>query len=132
MPEVEPIPKVFKPKKATRPMPKRGRARARAAVDLAESIPVVQARSRGYCEARTDECKGWATQYHHRAGREFDGCHDARYLLHVCGTGTFDGCHGVAHNRGDWSKRHGLYRNGDVEIIDYFAGCPLSCEEDHR
>lgn len=99
---------------------------------MAKSVPIVAARSGGRCEAGTDECKGAATQYHHRAGRGFEGCHDERFLFHVCGTGTFDGCHGVAHNRGDWAKRHGLFQNRNADIMPYVPGCPLSCENDHR
>lgn len=84
MPEVEPIPKVFKPKKATRPLSKRGRARDRARVDLADSVPIVQARSRGTCEAAGDKCTQRATVIHHKAGRVGPDAHHPDRLMHIC------------------------------------------------
>lgn len=84
-----------------------------------EGKKATKARSGGVCEAGTPWCVGKATNVHHRAGRGFYGCHHPDLLLHVCGNGNVDGCHGfieqnapVAYAMG-WRLPWGT-RAGDV------------------
>lgn len=75
---------------------------AQAALDAV--TPALEARSGGRCEVGIPgECKGKATNRHHRRRRNInaDGKADTLgNLLHLCGSGT-TGCHGwiTAHPR---------------------------------
>jgi hypothetical protein len=81
------------------------------------SRQAVQARSGGVCEARTPWCQGEAREIHHRAGRGFAGCHHPDLLLHVCGHGNLDGCHGFIETHGTEAFDRGWrIRRGSVAL----------------
>lgn len=63
------------------------------------AAPVVLARSRGYCEARTPACTGPGEVIHHRKGRL---THDPDLLLHCC-----EDCHLYAHAHPEESYKRG-------------------------
>jgi hypothetical protein len=65
----------------------------------------VTRRSGGDCEARTPWCQGRATQVHHKHGRTDN---DPAMLLHVCGMGNVNGCHGWIHQNATEARRLGL------------------------
>lgn len=56
---------------------------------MATAVPVVEARSKGRCEARTPDCRGAGEVFHHRIGRR---THAPNMLLHLC-----DPCHLYVH-----------------------------------
>ena len=53
---------------------------------------VVFERANGYCEARTNDCRGKMDQVHHRKGRDGDLIDDLDLLLGVCWS-----CHNHIH-----------------------------------
>lgn len=75
--------------KRLRPMSTR---QQRFNAEFERSKPTVRHRSGGFCEARTPACTGFASEFHHRAGRVGAGVNLPGMLLHVCG-----GCHRYAH-----------------------------------
>lgn len=93
--------------------------------ELTAARPVVAARSGGRCEARTPVCQGAAREVHHRAGRGWPGCHHPDLLLHVCGHGNVDGCHGFIESHGIEAFARGwrLHRDS-LEVREYRGQWP--------
>lgn len=50
---------------------------------MAESAPVVEARSRGRCE-HPSGCDRRAQVFHHKRGRGFAGCNHPDLIAHLC------------------------------------------------
>ena len=48
---------------------------------MKKAVPVVEARSKGWCEAETPDCIGGGEVFHHRMGRR---THRPELLLHLC------------------------------------------------
>lgn len=62
----------------------------------------MKARSGGMCES----CgRATASNIHHRQYLSRGGTHDVHNLIHLCGMGNVNGCHGRAHKDGE---REGL------------------------
>lgn len=59
--------------------------------------PVVRERSGGVCELAGPGCLGKAREVHHVFGRGGFDPHNPVKLLHLCGHGNTDGCHGWVH-----------------------------------
>lgn len=64
---------------------------------MANARRTVQARSGGRCELAGPDCQGRAREVHHVFGRGGMDPHDPAKLLHLCGHGNQDGCHGYVH-----------------------------------
>lgn len=59
-----------------------------------KNVEAVQERSGGLCE----RCLVMpATEIHHRRYLSRGGKHNVANLIHLCGNGNADGCHGEAH-----------------------------------
>ena len=65
----------------------------------------VKERSGGLCELGGDGCMGRARDIHHVYGRRGPDPHRPDKLLHLCGHGNLDGCHGLVHSRAEWRER---------------------------
>jgi len=93
--------------------------------ELVAAKKAVRERSGGVCEARTPWCYGKAREVHHRAGRGFYGCHHPDLLLHVCGHGNIDGCHGYIEGHASeamamgWRLPWGTRAEGDPWRADH-------------
>lgn len=59
---------------------------------------VVRQRSGGVCELQGPNCKGRAHDVHHAWGRLGGDPHHPSKLIHLCGFGNTDGCHGLVHS----------------------------------
>jgi hypothetical protein len=117
-----PVPKTYREKKA----PRRLKASRGNTVPHA-TLTVLERRSGGACEARTEDCWGSIEHPHHRRLKAQRVDHDPKGLLAVCFA-----CHRGLHARVDWSYRHGLLlaAGDDPELL--VVGCSYSCNEDHR
>lgn len=72
---------------------------------LPDAKVVVKARSGGRCELDGPGCTGRAREVDHVFGRGgFDPHHPSK-LLHVCGHGNVDGCHGLVSSSREWRER---------------------------
>lgn len=64
----------------------------------AKNRRIVEQRSGGVCESCGDRP---AADVHHRQYRSRGGTHDVHNLIHLCGMGNVNGCHGRAHQDGE-------------------------------
>lgn len=67
----------------------------------------VRARSGGRCELGAPGCQGVAREVDHTYGRRVADPHNPAKLLHLCGHGNTDGCHGLVSSSRmwrDWSR----------------------------
>lgn len=60
-----------------------------------DNVEKVRERSRGMCERCLTRP---AVDIHHRRFLSRGGGHNVANLLHLCGSGNIDGCHGEAHS----------------------------------
>ena len=65
----------------------------------------VHARSGGLCELGAPGCEGRAREVDHTWGRRVPDPHDPAKLLHLCGHGNVDGCHGLVSSSRLWRDR---------------------------
>lgn len=72
---------------------------------LAAARKVVHARSGGRCELGAPGCQGAAREVDHTYGRRVPDPHDPAKLLHLCGHGNTDGCHGLVSSSRMWRAR---------------------------
>ncbi|MCP5157736.1 MAG: hypothetical protein H6983_26425 [Ectothiorhodospiraceae bacterium] len=72
---------------------------------LAEARKVVKERSGGMCELQGPTCQGKAREVDHVYGRRGPNPHDPAKLLHVCGHGNLNGCHGLVSSSREWRER---------------------------
>lgn len=100
-----PQPKVFREKRAPKPMQRKPMKRTKSK-SKAEFHPSVRAeverRSGGKCEAQTGQCTHRATILHHRRRRSQGGSGDADNALYVCNP-----CHLYIHANIEESARNG-------------------------
>ena len=86
----------------------------------AEYPGIVAERSGGMCE----RCLVVpATQIHHRRYLSRGGKHNLANLLHLCGSGNFEGCHGEAHTGiggevGTSISRHNPFPESAISYTD--------------
>jgi hypothetical protein len=107
-PKYEPQPKRIRKRDLTdRPTP----AESKAAYEA------VAARSGGVCEA----CGvARAEAMHHRLYRSRLGQDTVENILHVCGRGNKDGCHGIAHTLQGEQRGLSVRSGTDPAVIPYF------------
>lgn len=72
---------------------------------LTAAKKVVKARSGGRCELGGPECQGRAREVDHTFGRGGTDPHHPSKLIHVCGHGNVDGCHGLVSSDREWRER---------------------------
>jgi hypothetical protein len=64
----------------------------------------VHARSGGRCELGAPGCQRIAREVDHTYGRRVADPHDPAKLLHLCGHGNTDGCHGLVSSSRRWRE----------------------------
>ena len=80
-----------------------------------------------WCELRSPQCTGRATDRHHILRRSQGGTDDQANTVDLCHVDHLY----VIHANPKWARNHGwLARSGDAPIPP--VRCHTSCEEDHR
>lgn len=74
--------------------------------EIAEVMPLLQARSRGWCECGDDDCASFASQVHHVVRKSQGGSNELSNLRYL----SFD-CHNRVHSNIAWARDMGLLKS---------------------
>ena len=100
--------------------PKRIRKNTVSKADSKAAYEAVAVRSAGVCEG----CGAMpATEIHHRLYRSRGGKDTIDNLMHLCGSGNIDGCHGDAHTLLGEQRGWSVLRRNDPLFIPAFRLC---------